>query len=801
MSPVSFTVTQVRTAAMCPRVFYFDTKRNPPSATLLWKSSKGRGTAAGSLFHQCISKFNKAARNDLELRALFAGTGAEDILPGRVLELIYRKYVAHEALFKKKGDEQSAFMKVLRGYSGELSEIISDAVKRQKPITEILEELFGDNRRILNVTFPVGQNNEPIHLRGELDYVFYDRRASSIRIIDYKVNPSNHTKQDNFQVTIYGLMHDQQHQTKPSVAVLYLYPDRAMNEIPWNVVEKSRSKVHDLLESMSAWTRYDEASGVGMKPPGDVLYCDVCPWNKNGQCEMRLGPKEEGGRVIGGSVVHSSQNPFEPMIEPTTLKSRSKRTTRKEKETSAESHLHPSSNVAAENMAASNVGKAIELVRDFIEPPERSLWLGSTKDTTVAIPPDALATHVAVVGAAGSGKTWMAKIIAEEAILAGIPVLAIDPQGDLVQFLREANRDCDPGAKERKERFWKKVEPRVFTPGTSHGIKMCLHPMRLAQESDLAGIEDPKRRSEEWESILVAAANGLVSLAQAGGEEDSQSAFILNILKPLMKNSGRGELNLSDVVAGIVAPENLGIEDPDIFIRSAERQKLARKLNNIQYGTAAQLFSGGFRLDLDRMSAPATDPTKTPLNVVYLNALPDDDQKQFFVASLAAEIYRWMLTSPSSGGKVKLLVYLDEAKDYIPAGGSKPPAKPPLIRLFSQGRKYGVGCLICTQSPRSVDYNVFSNCSTKIIGKLESSQDIDRVREWFALDKVNPAWLGGRKGAAAGTFAGRWPEIDEATAGKEFKSRSLYSLHEGAWSPERVEAEMQGNEVRSHFAE
>ena len=55
-----------------------------------------------------------------------------------------------------------------------------------------------------------------------------------------------------------------------------------------------------------------------------------------------------------------------------------------------------------------------------------------------------LTTHTAVIGAAGSGKTWLAKGIVEEAILQGIPVLAVDPQGDLVQFLRPAGPEGLP---------------------------------------------------------------------------------------------------------------------------------------------------------------------------------------------------------------------------------------------------------------------------------------------------------------------------------------------------------------------
>jgi DNA helicase HerA-like ATPase len=171
--------------------------------------------------------------------------------------------------------------------------------------------------------------------------------------------------------------------------------------------------------------------------------------------------------------------------------------------------------------------------------------------------------------------------------------------------------------------------------------------------------------------------------------------------------------------------------------------------------------------------------------------LTDDDQKHFFVAALAAEIYRWMVTSlDARGDSPNLLFYLDEARDYIPAGARKPAAKEPLIRLFTQGRKYGVGCLLCTQSPRSVDYGVFGNCSTKIIGRMEAAQDVERVAEWFATSEAVPEWVADRKGAERGTFVGRWPAIASSVEGRVFKSRELFSMHEGAWTPDRLEREV-----------
>ena len=42
-----------------------------------------------------------------------------------------------------------------------------------------------------------------------------------------------------------------------------------------------------------------------------------------------------------------------------------------------------------------------------------------------------LTTHGVVVGMTGSGKTGLAVVLLEEALLAGIPVLVLDPKGDM----------------------------------------------------------------------------------------------------------------------------------------------------------------------------------------------------------------------------------------------------------------------------------------------------------------------------------------------------------------------------------
>lgn len=762
MSLTHFTVSQIRTAATCPRILYFDARQSrgqaTPKVSRLWKIGPGEETACGSIFHHAVEKFHQRGKHDPQIHKLIESAADPERLGAELSRDVFYCDVNRTGLVQASAIAQQNFLQTLRSYTRELADIIVYARQQGIPANKIVDRMFGDKRRRVDVTFAVGDEaageNEEVHVTGALDYVFSDWRSDRYRIIDYKLTPAQDQANDLFQVALYALMHDIQHQTHPNAAVLYLYPQRIMSELTWEQVIDQRHKVYNLLASMASWVRFEKNAG-GLKPPGDLSACATCPYTK--VCERELGPKSEGSRVDNWT--------------PERLLATTDRV------------------VAIRPVEEDAPAASPEPPLDTMTP---EMVIGRIPGTggIVALDSQVIPTHISVVGAAGSGKTWLAKIIAEEAILQSVPVVAVDPQGDLVQFLRQRDLSELPSdAQAAARRFWDLVEPRVYTPGTSHGIRLALSPIRLLSDQELASIEDAARRGEVREEMLAGLAANLVAMAKVGGEVDCQQTFLLEALRQLCRESVQ-EISIERIAAAVLAPDGVGILDAESIIRKSEREKLGRKLNNIIRGPTANLYRDGVPLDLEQMTTP-TAPGKVPLNVIYLNALHDDDQKHFFVANLAAEIYRWMITRTSTASSANLLFYIDEARDFIPAGASKPPAKLPLLRLLTQGRKFGVGCLVCTQSPRSLDYNVFGNCSTKIIGRLESSQDVERVKEWFAkAGEVTPSWLAGRRGADKGTFVGRWPGISEEVSDTPFLTRILYSHHEGAWSPDRLEREM-----------
>jgi hypothetical protein len=265
------------------------------SVTRIWKAGRTEATACGTLFHAALDSFNRQSAGDPAVLELFTKSPDRDALGHGLLNLLYRQHVDRDVLFTRSAERQQAFIDALRTYLRELADIVIHARASGKPPEEILEELFGDRCRRVDVTFSVGPSAEPVHVTGVLDYVFYDWRTGRNRIIDYKLTPADKPSNDLFQVCIYALMHHVQHGTEPGVGVLYLHPARQMIEKTWEQVFAERHVVYNLLASMREWVAYDESTRSGTKPPGEPVYCDVCRWRDI--CESRLGPKYQGRRL------------------------------------------------------------------------------------------------------------------------------------------------------------------------------------------------------------------------------------------------------------------------------------------------------------------------------------------------------------------------------------------------------------------------------------------------------------------------------------------------------------------------
>src|SRR5438094_232546 len=104
------------------------------------------------------------------------------------------------------------------------------------------------------------------------------------------------------------------------------------------------------------------------------------------------------------------------------------------------------------------------------------IGIDARTEEAVVLADDALLRHVVILGATGAGKTVLGKAFLEEAVRAGVPVIAVDPQGDLASLaLRPTSESAEapPVPAEIADEYWSCAAVSILTPGSTRGTPVA----------------------------------------------------------------------------------------------------------------------------------------------------------------------------------------------------------------------------------------------------------------------------------------------------------------------------------------
>jgi len=389
---------------------------------------------------------------------------------------------------------------------------------------------------------------------------------------------------------------------------------------------------------------------------------------------------------------------------------------------------------------------------------EYDIQVGEITDNRLFYEARHLTTHGVILGMTGSGKTGLGIILLEEALLQGIPVLVLDPKGDIANlmltFPNLAAEEFEPwvdleGARRRvvnPEEFaaleaekWRKglassgisrdriaqlresAEFTVYTPGSTTGQPVDVLHFFDVPEVDWDDYEEPLR---ERIAGIVSALLGLV-----GVEADPLQSPEHILLSRIIEHAWRkGDLvNLPTLIRSLQNPpfRQVGVFDLEAFFPKKKRMELARSLNNLVAAPGFELWQEGSPLDI---AALVTTPDGRPRASIFYLAHLNDAQRMFFITMFMEAARDWIRVQ-SGTTDLRVLVYFDEVFGYFPPYPSNPPSKTPLMALIKQGRSAGLGVVLSTQNPADLDYKGLTNAGTWAVGTLRSERDKDRVME------------------------------------------------------------------------
>ena len=419
--------------------------------------------------------------------------------------------------------------------------------------------------------------------------------------------------------------------------------------------------------------------------------------------------------------------------------------------------------------------------------PAPGLTLYDSKDLT---------THAVCVGMTGSGKTGLGLGLIEEAAIDGIPVLAIDPKGDLGNLLLtfpelsagdfrpwvnadEAERQgmtADEYAADRATRWraglaeWHQDGDRIrrlresadfsiYTPGSNAGLPISILSSFAAPPAALQ--DDVELLAER----INTTATSLLTLAGIDAEpvRSREHVLVATVLRHAWRQ-GR-DLDLTALIQQIQQPpvKRVGVLDLDAFYPPAERFELAMRINQLLAAPGFELWLQGEPLDVDRLLY--TEEGKPRVSIVSIAHL-GETERMSFVALLLNQVLGWMRSQPGTNS-LRAMLYMDEIFGYFPPVAN-PPAKAPLLTLLKQARAYGLGVVLATQNPVDLDYKGLSNTGTWFLGRLQTERDKARV-------------LDGLEGVATGSGA-RFDRgaMEETLAGLSSRVFLMHNVHEEA---------------------
>ena len=348
------------------------------------------------------------------------------------------------------------------------------------------------------------------------------------------------------------------------------------------------------------------------------------------------------------------------------------------------------------------------------------LTLGTTLDgDDVQLPIDAMRRHMLALGASGSGKTVLCKVVVEECIRKRLPVIAVDPQGDLASL---ALAEDDAAlvrmgvAPDVAREFRNRVDVKVWTPGSTLGIPVSLAPnMRVPD-----GVR-PEDRIRAFGAIAQA-------LASMVGSEKGDVVAAFSVILEYADRNGLACENLEDFSNFLADPPMALAQEMDVALDDKARAKVHKALRLKMMGSNRLMFDLGKPIDVDEMfglytGGPA-DNGKARLSIIYLNTLTSQEDKEIFVSLLCSALYQWMLTL--DGSQLWGMFYMDEVAPYLPPV-KNPASKQALMMLLRQARKYGLCCLLATQSPGDIDYKALGQVGTMALGRIVGERALGKV--------------------------------------------------------------------------
>ena len=283
----SFSVTDVRVAFECPRLFYLN--KHFGSKTLFIPQSGTFGI--GKTFHKLAEDFIKTVKQEPKFQALFEPPLAKLEANKIALEMqnifyshvFYPKYL--QPAIKQQPELAPALNQIWQGIRNLIQKWTELLIKNRIHCNadRLFENTFVSTESKLqhNFNLPNGTSHSIV---GRLDCLIYDYSKNSLCVVELKTYTPVDSSAQLAQVALYSYMTQQTHKVPVDSAVYCVLPEFKEYHYTWSELQANLHQViPHKLQQMQKWLQWQPAQSNIPPKTSNLDLCNICPQQKKCQ--------------------------------------------------------------------------------------------------------------------------------------------------------------------------------------------------------------------------------------------------------------------------------------------------------------------------------------------------------------------------------------------------------------------------------------------------------------------------------------------------------------------------------------
>lgn len=359
------------------------------------------------------------------------------------------------------------------------------------------------------------------------------------------------------------------------------------------------------------------------------------------------------------------------------------------------------------------------------------------RGVSVALDPNGLRRHLAVIAQTGAGKSYTVGVLLEELLALGGTVLVFDPNSDYVLMGRRPDGSPSEQA-DRVQVFRTPGEQLRRIPderiGRVEELTVRFSALDADEVCDVANISSKatniraavrlaadRLAGVDYTALALLDELRLIADGDAGPEADGSAFDPLEYARQAEEEAEQERHDSTVEPYGVRRSAGAGRgRGARTASRGPSDDQVAGARKSLKYlEYLSRLGIWGFQdPPLERMLRPMS------LSTIDLAGV-DRRMADFVVTKVVSEVWK---RATRDGLDRPVFLVLEEAHNFVPAAGDDGQAGYWLRRIAAEGRKFGIFLVLVTQRPYRVHQDTLSQCGSQIIMRLTNPEDQSAVR-------------------------------------------------------------------------